>query len=289
MRLVLIMTVAGLLAAVTAAPAQSSLFFLFEPTSAEPGDTVTVRTGGTPGDFTRSDGRTPFRNMRLYLVPSKTAELVRSRFDPRIHFVGRLALDVQGRGALTFTVPPLDAGSYAVASWCPACAQHSRGRTFFAGVVKAKTVRRYRPFVELAVRPQSTAPSCPVTKPNGSKPPGAPPRPFFHGNGLLWSGFAPDKPVGHSRDGDSVDAAIFDKLGWLSVVMDGRLTVQTTRLDAAAPAARWKANEGGFVGSTFPGRSWATPLWFPSAGCWRLTARVADVSLSVVVRVREPA
>ena len=60
------------------------------------------------------------------------------------------------------------------------------------------------------------------------------------------------------------------------------LTVRAVRLDATASPAHWKANEGTSEGT------WATAVWFPSAGCWRLTTRIGDVSLSVVLRVGDP-
>jgi hypothetical protein len=40
--------------------------------------------------------------------------------------------------------------------------------------------------------------------------------------------------------------------------------------------------------SGFNGATWATPITFPTVGCWKLTARVEDVSLSFVVRVVRP-
>jgi hypothetical protein len=162
-----------------------------------------------------------------------------------------------------------------------ACARFSAGRTFFTLPVGDGTAARYRPFMLLAVQPRSVTPMCPVTVPNGSAPPGERRAPHFHGNGLLWTGFAPNSPIGRLDD----DGTYFDKLLWWTTILYAPLTFRALRLDAAAPPPRWKANEGGFAGSTFRGTTWATALWFPSAGCWRLTTRVGDVSLTVVVRV----
>ena len=183
---------------------RASLFFLFEPTSAKPGDTVTVRLGGTPEELHASPAVRPFqRPIRLYVVPNGAAAGVRSRFDTRLHFVGSLVPDARGRGKVSFTVPPLDAGSYAAAAWCPGCARFSSGRTFFTLPVGSGTAPRYRPFMLLRVAPLSFADGCPATVPNGSTP-------RFYGNGLLWTGFAPNRAFGvRPRDG-----SYFDKFLW---------------------------------------------------------------------------
>lgn len=127
------LALAGAVAAVAIAPsAYAALFFLFKPTSAAAGERVTVRLGGTPASFTLADRKKPFkRAIRLYLVPNRIAGEARSRFDPRLQFVGRLVPDKKSRGLLTFTVPPVDTDDYAVAAWCPECARYSSGRTFF--------------------------------------------------------------------------------------------------------------------------------------------------------------
>lgn len=277
-RLALLVSLAALLAAAAPEAGRASLFFLFEPVSAKPGETVTVRTGGTPKGFTSAQARRPFqRPIRVYLVPNAAAAQVRTRFDARLHFVGSLVPDAQGRGKLAFTVPPLDAGAYAVAAWCPGCARFSFGRTFFTLPVGAGIAPHYRPFMLLNVQPLSFSRGCPVTIPNGSTPPGALRAPHHHGNGLLWTGLAPDRALGLLQE----DGSYFDKLRW-TTILSAPLTFRAVRLDATAQPARWKANEGGSAGS------WATAVWFPSAGCWRLTTRVGDVSLSVVVRVGAP-
>lgn len=284
-RLALLVALAVLAAAAAPENGRAAIFFLFEPTSAKTGETVTVRLGGTPKDFTQAQAVRPFqRPIRLYLTPNGIAARVHTRFDTRLHFIGFLVPDKRFRGRLTFTLPPLDTGRYAVAAWCHGCAQYSFGRTFFTLPVGSGTAARYRPFMLLQVRPLSVTPTCPVTAPNGSTPPGERPAPHFHGNGLLWTGFAPNRTIGRLDDA----GIYFDKLLWWTTILDANLTFRAVRLDANAAPPGWKANEGGFVGSTFRGTTWATAVWFPSAGCWRLTARLRDVSLSVVVRVGLP-
>ena len=284
-RLALLVTLAALLAAAAPDSGRAALFFLFKPTSAMPGETVTVRLGGTPESFTQAQATRPFqRPIRLYLVPNGTAKQVRTRFDTRLHFIGSLVPDARSRGNLTFTVPPLDGKAYAVAAWCPGCAPFSVGRIFFTLPVGSGTAPRFRPLMLLNVRPLSLSAGCPVTVPNGSTPTGERRSPHFHGNGLLWTGFAPNQSIGRLEE----DGSYFDKLLWWTMSLHRPLSFRAVRLDANAPPPRWKANEGAFVGSTFPGTTWATAVWFPSAGCWRLTSRVGDLSLSVVVRVGQP-
>lgn len=274
-RLALVVSLAALIAAATPDGARAALFFLFEPTSAKPGDTVTVRLGGTPKNWAQAQAVRPFqRPVRLYVVPNGTAAQVRSRFDVRLHYIGSVVPDARFRGRLTFTVPPLDAGAYAVAAWCPGCAPFSFGRTFFTLPVGPGTAARYLASMLLKVQPLSVTPTCPATVPNGLTVPGARRTPHVHGNGVLWTRSAQNRSIGRLDE----DGSYFDKLLW-TTILPHPLTFRAVRLDAAAPPALWKASEGGSSGS------WATAVRFSSAGCWRLTARVGDVSLSVVVRV----
>ena len=121
-----------MLAGTLATSASAALFFLFSPTAALPGDVVKVRLGGTPAGFTPAQRERPFqRPIRIYLVQDGVAGDVRSRFDPRLHFVGALVPDRNARGMLAFEAPPLDSGTYVVAAWCPGCARFSAGSSFF--------------------------------------------------------------------------------------------------------------------------------------------------------------
>ena len=115
----------ALLVATLSAPANASAatFFLFDRSDADPNERVTVRIGGTPASFAPSRRVKPFqRPMRLYLVRDELAAQVHSRLDRRLTFVGSIVPDKNFRGLLTFSVPPLDAGTYTLAYWCPACA-----------------------------------------------------------------------------------------------------------------------------------------------------------------------
>jgi len=261
----------ALIAALVASSASAALFFLFKPTTAKTGELVTVRLGGTPASFTVDQREKPFQNgIRLYLVPSRVAGEVESRFDRRLHFIGRIIPDRNSRGILSFTVPPLDSGAYALAAWCPACARNSFGRSFFVQTVPR--VSRYRLWMGLRVRLPSARDTCPVSG-TGS-----------YGNGLL-STTLPGRGVLLARaDPDG----LFQKLGWLPhTTLPDALTVRGERLDAASPPMRVLSVNWG--PSIAPGRpqigSWRSAVKFPSEGCWRITGRVQDLTLSYVVRV----
>lgn len=244
-------------AGAAAGDARASLFFLFEPTAAKPGDVVTVRTGGTPKSFTLRQRVRPFqRPIRLYLVPNRLAPDVHNRFDRRAHFIGRVVPDRNGHGLLRFTVPPLDTDSYIVGAWCPGCAQYSRGHTWFAVQVNERTTApRYRRLVQLRVTAPPPDP-CPVTRANSGS---------WHRNDLLAA-----------RLGDGV-FGLFEKQIWRPAY-GGRPTVLYRRLDAPEPVLTAETVSG-------DDGSYAARLRFPQEGCWLITGRVDDVALSFVVKV----
>jgi hypothetical protein len=261
--------------------AGAASFFLFDRRDAAPNDRVTVRTGGTPERFTLSHRVKPFqRPIRLYLVRHDVAAQVRSRLDSRLHFVGSIVPDKNGRGLLTFSVPPLDAGAYTIAYWCRACPAHSRGRTFFVQQPD-KWIPRYRSQALLRV---ATTEACPVTLPNGNRPPGQPRNVPWYGSGLLWAGLASTGIYAVSPDSVGDDGSIFNKLLWVTTPPWQKPTISGERLDAPSPPLRvLRVNTGSFSGAANP--SHMSPVTFPAAGCWRVRARVADVSLTYVVNV----
>lgn len=268
LRLGVLVLAAAVLAAGIASSAHAALFFLFKPTTARSGDLVTVRLGGTPPTFTLDLREKPFRRaMRIYLVPNGVAGELRSRLDPRLHFVGLLVPDRDGRGLLTFKAPPLDTAPYAVAAWCPQCARNSFGKTFFVLHVTPFTLSRF-PGTLLRLTMPSAAETCPVTK-------------GTYGNGLLSTGVPGDHGVLGARR--EPDGTLFQKLWWLpSKGFTGVLTVRGERLDVPGQMRVLGVNWG----YSSDGRgSWASAVAFPSEGCWRISGRVRDVTLSYVVRV----
>jgi hypothetical protein len=272
----------GVIATASPGVARSALFFLVAPTTAKPGDLVTVRTGGTPANFTLQQRSKPFqKQIRLYLVANAQAGQVRSRFDARLQFIGALVPDTRGRGVLSFNVPALGSGSYAVAAWCPGCTSFSRGRTFFVQRVGGGVLPRYRPLMLLRLSAPNPALTCPVTVANGSTPPGLQPLSQYHGNGALWA-LLPGSGV--YRERAESDGTIFEKILWFAAGIDGGIAVVAQRLDASAASLRTQAVLGSPAGFRGSG-AWADRVWFSSAGCWKLTGRIRDVSLSYVVEV----
>lgn len=115
--------------------------------------------------------------------------------------------------------------------------------------------------------------SCPITRPNGSSPPG----PVFgsqpHGNGEIWVNLWYANVVVWQ---ENPDGSIRAKHGWWRGV-PGELRIEGRRLDGPAPPLRVSVPEG-YGDSGFQ----ATALIFPTAGCWEVTGRVGDASLTFV-------
>ena len=84
-----------------------------------------------------------------------------------------------------------------------------------------------------------------------------------------------------SRLGGTPNGWIRTKVGWWRA--RGALRLRGRRLDAAAPPLR---ADVGTVTGVFPGRKFVPSLlYFPSPGCWRLTASAGGARLVAVIRV----
>jgi hypothetical protein len=271
----------ALVALAVPANGEAALYFLFDRPSGVPNELVTVRTGATPRRFALDQRVKPYqRPVRLYLLPEALVAQVHSRFDPRLSFLGAIVPDRKGLGLVRFSVPPLDAGAYTIAYWCPGCAASSRGRTFFVQDAEQFT-KRYR--TQARLRIEATA-SCPVTLPNGNRPPRQPRNVGWYGNGLLWAGLTADGVDAAPPDRVDPNGAIANKLLWVTTPPTQVPTLAGERIDAtAAPLRVLGMNHGSFSSAANP--SFMSPVVFPMAGCWRLTARVGDISLTYVVRV----
>jgi hypothetical protein len=136
-----------------------------------------------------------------------------------------------------------------------------------------------------AATPEVMSTSCPLTKPNGNHPPGEPLIVGGYGNEALWtnltmwSGQPGVVPV--PDDGRvAPDGTIHDmKWAWYRYV-PGQLSIEGKRLDAPAPPLEaWIPSGYGDTGFQVSG------LTFPSAGCWEITGRVGDASLTFIVLV----
>jgi hypothetical protein len=117
---------------------------------------------------------------------------------------------------------------------------------------------------------------CPITHPNGSKPPG----PMFgaepHGNGSIWVGLWSANVVVWSAE---PDGSVSAKFGWWRGVA-GKLRIDGHRLDRQAPPLTAHVPDG-YGDSGFQ----STGITFPTEGCWRVTGRVGDASLTFVTLV----
>ncbi len=122
--------------------------------------------------------------------------------------------------------------------------------------------------------------ACPVTIPNGTTPPGVPPDPSRHGNGALWVDLWPNNRIlATAPNYLHPNGSISMKFPWWRGVA-GKLTIEGHRLDASAPPLTASVPNGyGEIGFQ------ASGIDFPSEGCWQITGRVGDASLTFVTLV----
>jgi len=122
---------------------------------------------------------------------------------------------------------------------------------------------------------------CPVTEANGATPPGEDYGASHHGNGSIWTGLYPDGTVVFEPGGPGsveADGALSMKFFWWRGV-DGALLISGHRLDGDAPPLRASIPDG------YGNRGFqASALIFPTPGCWEVTARVGEASLTFVTR-----
>ena len=106
----------------------------------------------------------------------------------------------------------------------------------------------------------------------------------WYGNGLLWAGVQRDGTYRVPPDRVAADGTIGNKLLWVTTPPWQKPTISGERIDAPAEPFRvTRVNTGSFSGAANP--SHMSPVSFTTEGCWRLTARIADVSLTYVVSV----
>lgn len=137
---------------------------------------------------------------------------------------------------------------------------------------------------QLSAAPAQTTAACAVTTPNGIVA-GGEPDPSSHGNrqvsvgpfGLWPDGTVVFKPSGAgfvTRDG-----SLGMKFGWQRGVR-GQLRIEGRRLDTPASPLRAEVPSGyGDLGFQ------ATYLIFSTPGCWEVTGRVSDASVTFVTMV----
>jgi hypothetical protein len=225
--------------------------FSLNATTAAANDEVALRVERAPG-LRR-------REIRLYLVPAGIAATVRSRFDSRLSFIG--SVRSARRARVVFTVPPLTAARYALAYWCSGCLPARQG----LGLHASPKLRITVPVVN----------GCPTTEANAHRPLGALPAWSgwnYHGNGKLF--------VLLRSDGTLVTNPLGGyKMRWAANQgVSGAFTVRYRMLDP--PSAPVTARTGTLNGSD----STMSQMRF-EPGCWQITGRLGDVSLSFVAQV----
>jgi hypothetical protein len=124
---------------------------------------------------------------------------------------------------------------------------------------------------------------CPVTVPNEKTYTGEPGVGGNYWNEALSTGLWPEGKVVFKPGGPGSavpeDGALAMKFWWWRLVR-GRLTIEGRRLDNPAPPLRSIIPDGyGEIGFQ------ATGLVFPTPGCWEVTGRIGDKSLTFVTLV----
>ena len=134
------------------------------------------------------------------------------------------------------------------------------------------------------VAPAASEGMCSATHANGDTPPGYPAySPSHHGNGALWTVLWPRGKVLITPPYVEPDGSLRMKFPWWWKE-PAPLTIQGRRLDAAAPPLRAEvaaSYDDGPVQFQFR----PSMLFFPSEGCWEITGKAGDASLTFVVLV----
>jgi hypothetical protein len=131
---------------------------------------------------------------------------------------------------------------------------------------------------------QTAAPSpgCPITIPNGRKPPGERPSLEDHGNGALWTALPPDGKIVAGRPFVLPDGSIRIKFPWWGSRRAGaHLTISGSSIQPRGGLTQAKISEG----LTGAPHFWASGVIFPTEGCWRVTGTAGRASLTFVVFV----
>jgi hypothetical protein len=124
--------------------------------------------------------------------------------------------------------------------------------------------------------------TCPVTSSNGNTPPDQQASSNSYGNGALWTWLWPSGTVVFRPGGPGFqlqDGSLQMKFPWWRTVR-GALSITGRRLDGDAPPLRAHIPSG-YGDTGFQ----ATSLIFPTPGCWEVTGRAGNASLTFITRV----
>jgi hypothetical protein len=127
----------------------------------------------------------------------------------------------------------------------------------------------------------STASTCSVTLPNGSTPPGQEPLAHYHGIGAIWTELEPDGVIRAKPEDVGYNGSVDVKFPWWrGPGVRGSLTITGHRLDGVAPPLR-AGIPGGYGDTGFQ----ASGIIFSTEGCWEVTGRAANATLTFVTYV----
>jgi hypothetical protein len=132
-----------------------------------------------------------------------------------------------------------------------------------------------------AYQPAQSAGECMVTIRNGQGVEGFPTN---HRDGDLAVWIPPDGKFTFQPQGPGFtlpDGSMSLKWGWFRFV-PGRLVIEGRRVDAPAPPLRARIS-GGYTDRGFQ----PTSLIFPTPGCWEITGRVGQATLTFVVQIEK--
>ena len=123
--------------------------------------------------------------------------------------------------------------------------------------------------------------TCSVTKPNGYTPRAEPTARNRHGNKALSTVLNPEGTVEFRSGGPGFvlpDGSLMMKFPWWKETQD-KLTITGRRLDAPAPPLRAD------VGASDDFHMVPTYIIFPTIGCWEVTGKAGNATLTFVTRV----
>jgi len=121
--------------------------------------------------------------------------------------------------------------------------------------------------------------SCPVTLPNGNPPPGQSRSLTYHGNGRLWTNLLPNGVLVPPENIRPDGKLTYNWWWWRG--QRGPLSIEGRRLDDLTTPPLEAEITPGFGDSGYQD-SW---LIFPSEGCWEVTGKVGNSTLTFVVYV----
>ena len=137
------------------------------------------------------------------------------------------------------------------------------------------------PTVPLALLATVTATGCPVTIANGNAPPRESAFPGIHGNGALWTSLWPNGIIRATPEYVQSDGSVDMKFWWWrGPTVRGPLTISGRRLDAPAPPLQADIPVG-YGDTGFQ----ASGIIFPTEGCWEVTGRAGNATLTFVTFV----